>query len=351
MSFNFSGFNATALYFNETTTTGFDANTILSLLQSGNRIYVQQTAATNAAVYQVSGAGTHHTGYWEIPVVLIDSRGSLFANNADLTCVFILSVSSSPIGGSTTQVQYNNGGVFAGDADFTFDQGTNTLSIGAIEYTGTGQTPTNGIRSNTPSGLVFYVNGAPVGEWSAPGEFSLFSTSGGAPLHLETTTAGGDLLTATDGVIDFQIDASGTQLNLGTTTSHDVVITANSTPVFQAVAATGVGEVNDAGTMREVGFRKLPGISVTTPTTIDDTYNGKMAVITGTGTITGYAASDGVLVSLLVGVATTVAPGSGNLYWATAAGFTTGSRSIAAGSVASLWRFGGDWYLWGNGIT
>lgn len=40
-------------------------------------------------------------------------------------------------GGSTTQVQYNSAGSFAGDADFTFNGTTNTLTIGSTATPGT----------------------------------------------------------------------------------------------------------------------------------------------------------------------------------------------------------------------
>lgn len=43
-------------------------------------------------------------------------------------------VSASP-GGSTTQVQYNNAGAFAGDAGMTYNAGTDTLSVGSATIT------------------------------------------------------------------------------------------------------------------------------------------------------------------------------------------------------------------------
>jgi len=97
MSLNSAAYAAvTIAVFNSLAFTNFDANTILSLLAPGNRIYIQARAdASRAAVYEVTGAATNQTGYWTVPVTLINSRGLMFANNADLNCVFILSSSGS----------------------------------------------------------------------------------------------------------------------------------------------------------------------------------------------------------------------------------------------------------------
>ena len=94
--------SVTVAVFNALAMTNFDANTILSLLTTGNRIYIQQrNDASKAVVYEVTGPGTNLTGYWTIPVTIIQSRGTLFSANADLNCVFILSVSSSSLANPT----------------------------------------------------------------------------------------------------------------------------------------------------------------------------------------------------------------------------------------------------------
>jgi hypothetical protein len=83
--------------FNSLAFTNFDANTILSLLRAGNRIYMQQrNDASKAALYEVTGTGTNLTGYWTIPVSVVNSVGTMFPNNADINVVFIMSASSSP---------------------------------------------------------------------------------------------------------------------------------------------------------------------------------------------------------------------------------------------------------------
>ena len=64
-------------------------------------------------------------------------------------------------GGSNTQVQFNDGGAFAGDPTFTFNDGTNTISGSAMEIGGT-LSAQNGNFSNilTVSGLPVSVVGS-----------------------------------------------------------------------------------------------------------------------------------------------------------------------------------------------
>lgn len=58
---------------------------------------------------------------------------------------------TSPIGGSDTQVQFNDGGVFAGNANFTFNKTTNQIAIAA----GTAAAPTLIPTGDTNTGMWF----------------------------------------------------------------------------------------------------------------------------------------------------------------------------------------------------
>lgn len=52
-------------------------------------------------------------------------------------------------GGSTTQVQYNNAGAFAGDAGFTYDAALNIITLGETGTAGTIKPPDNGAGAGT----------------------------------------------------------------------------------------------------------------------------------------------------------------------------------------------------------
>jgi hypothetical protein len=91
ISFDVAGFNATNLFISETAVGNFDASTLLSLLQTGNRIYLQQSNnSANVALYQLTAPAVDNGSFWTVPVALVQSRGVLFANNAALSVVLIL---------------------------------------------------------------------------------------------------------------------------------------------------------------------------------------------------------------------------------------------------------------------
>lgn len=79
--------SVTAIYVNDTTNQNFDASTVLGFLASGHRIFIQQkNDATRAALFQLSGDPTDNTGWWTIPVTVVDS-GTLMANSSDCAVV------------------------------------------------------------------------------------------------------------------------------------------------------------------------------------------------------------------------------------------------------------------------
>lgn len=104
----------------------WDAQHVLT--QATDRLLGRTTAGVGATEEITVGAG------------LTLSGGTLI--NAGAT---------SPIGGSNTQVQFNDGGVFAGNANFTFDKATNQIAIAA----GTAAAPTLIPTGDTNTGVWF----------------------------------------------------------------------------------------------------------------------------------------------------------------------------------------------------
>jgi len=161
MSLNSAVYSSvTVAVFNSTAFTNFDANTILSLLNVGNRIYIQQrNDASKAVVYEVTAPGTNNTGYWTIPVKHIDSRGTMFPANADLNAVFILSVSSSSLANPTATI-----GLAAINGSAT----TGMRSDAAPALSQAIAPTWSGVHTFTPSGTATPVNvNGPSGDWTA----------------------------------------------------------------------------------------------------------------------------------------------------------------------------------------
>jgi len=84
--------SVTQIYFNDTTVFGFDASTILGFLNIGDRIYVQQkNDASMAALFVVTAPATDNTGWWTVPVMVLES-GTLYQNAAECAVVIAFSV-------------------------------------------------------------------------------------------------------------------------------------------------------------------------------------------------------------------------------------------------------------------
>jgi hypothetical protein len=182
---------------------------------------------------------------------------------------------------------------------------------------------------------------------SSAGNVTIAAASSGRPLTVSGADSG---IRFTNATANVEIKTSGGVGYIGTVNAGSFNLIANNA-VGLTLSSAGVVTINDAGTMREAGHRSLSPSGFTAPGTLSAALNGKCAVTGGVGLITAYAGSDGDIITLLIGAAQTLAPGSGNLYWCTGGAFTTGTRTLAIGSVVTLFRYGGDWYTWGNGIS
>ena len=82
-------------------------------------------------------AGSYGSGS-QVATFTVDAKGRLTAaSNTSITGINASSVSAA---GADTQVQFNDGGTFAGDADFTFAKTTNTVTTRFLSLNGNGST-------------------------------------------------------------------------------------------------------------------------------------------------------------------------------------------------------------------
>jgi len=104
------------------------------------------------------------------------TSGQVLSTNGSATLSWATPSSGGTPGGSTTQVQFNDAGSFGGDADFTWDKTTNTLTIAGINFGRGG----GAVSANTAIGYQS-INGTATGNSNtAVGFQSLFALTSGA---------------------------------------------------------------------------------------------------------------------------------------------------------------------------
>ena len=236
---------------------------------------IDKIVTANAVLQKVYANGSHGTaGY----LLATDSGGNTFWQNpANLT---------TSAGGSDTQVQFNSGGAFAGDAGLTFNSTTDTLS-------------TNTVQSNTVNAAVHSVGTSFIANSTG------VTTTGFA--NVGTTLAAGN--TTITGFANVISDSA--VLRVGNTTNFTLSNTSGHYPVSNTVAnalgaagsrwalnaTTGsfAGAVSGITTLA-AGNTTITGFANVTSTiqggsslTIAGALSGVTTAAMGNTTITGFA--------------------------------------------------------------
>jgi hypothetical protein len=100
---------------------------------SGNNpIFKVYNASNSSEVFKVDGSSITINNTYNLPTA-DGTAGQVIKTDGSVTLSF---TDAGGVGGSTTQVQYNKSGVLSGDADFTFDDSTNTLQVTNLDVMG-----------------------------------------------------------------------------------------------------------------------------------------------------------------------------------------------------------------------
>jgi len=101
---------ATFLYIDDISNSGVDIHNVVTLLASGDRVYIQdKDLATSYVRYTLTGPAVDGTGYWKIPVTADVAVGSEFPNNMVLASVWDIAAVSGAVASSlTTKLDASN---------------------------------------------------------------------------------------------------------------------------------------------------------------------------------------------------------------------------------------------------
>ena len=162
-------------------------------------------------------------------------------------------------GGSTTEVQFNNAGAFAGDADLTWNSTTNVLGITGDVNLSDGGTYTTTLQTITPTAnrTVSIADGTGTLAFVAGSSGQLLYNNAGANAGLPTLTTDGTNITltgrfisslngalSTTGIAGVPVAATGTWITGGTatTTKPQVLIEpTGATSTAWSTSGTGLG--------------------------------------------------------------------------------------------------------------
>lgn len=255
--------------FNNTNTSG---QWVFQLGSTSGTSDFQVADSTTAVIFEVSGAGKAQLGNYgggtitgtATQMLAVDTTGNIIEET--------LPVATTP-GGSDTQVQFNNAGVFDGNANFTWDDTNSRLEIGTPSSTparisvfssaGTSNTPTNGFTFvNTSGDNVGFYEVTPgtlrinINATTTKGEIQAkrFSNSSTSYLGFEVTNLGAKLVGTGGSTNTTLVDIAGGS-GLSNTTADLVAIRTG----FSMNPATGAFDVVGVS----LGGGSIPGAAFT----------------------------------------------------------------------------------------
>ena len=262
--------------------------------------------------------------------------GKLYYKDNSGVVQVIATKGAGTIGGSTTQIQYNNAGALAGNAAMTFNSGTSTTTLTTLNLTNAlGATYGGTAQSTYTQGDVLYSSAAntlaklsigavnyilastgSVPQWVAPSSIAVLTATnlagglaGSVPYQsaLDTTTflaigAANRVMTSTGSAPQWVTSLTGLT-GVSTTT-----LTTSSTVTINGGTANGVGYLDGSKVLTTGSALTFDG-STLIGTAADGTNNFKAKATTGVMRFTGYvSAFSGSLIESVNGAESSYAP-------------------------------------------
>ena len=145
------------------TITGAAANSVFTInyantVFNGNVIYTVPAttdfafltvAANNTGAVQdggllmKTGASSYAGLRFDVPSNVWQLSASVYSNGAPITSYANIATGNATVAGANTNIQFNNGGTFGGNANFSFDYANSLITLTGSQAYGNTATPTN----------------------------------------------------------------------------------------------------------------------------------------------------------------------------------------------------------------
>jgi len=184
--------------------------------------------------------------------------------------------------GSNTQVQFNNNNAFSASANFTFDTGTNTLSVTNITANGAGLSNITGANITGEVAFANTANSVAVANVVGIGNIATTNYDGNAlnVLHGDGTWSADQTTYSNSNVVSL-LNAFGSN-NIVTTGNIDAgKLSGNGNAISSLTGANVTGEVSFANTANSIAVANVVGIGNIATVNLDGNVSN---LLTGNGT-------------------------------------------------------------------
>ena len=184
--------------------------------------------------------------------------------------------------GSNTQVQFNNNNAFSASANFTFDTGTNTLSVTNITANGAGLSNITGANVTGEVAFANIANSVAVANVVGIGNIATTNYDGNAlnVLHGDGTWSADQTTYSNSNVVSLLNDFGSN--NIVTTGNIDAgKLSGNGNAISSLTGANVTGEVSFANTANSVAVANVVGIGNIATVNLDGNVSN---LLTGNGT-------------------------------------------------------------------
>jgi hypothetical protein len=324
--------NATSVTSAGTISGGLLTGTLTTAAQPNVTSVGTLSGLTSTGTIDFGGASNVTLGSNAIVHISGGSSGYLLTTDGSGTLSWTAPAGGGGIAGSNTQVQFNDNGSFAASSDFTFNKGTNTLSVTNLSINNSGAIS----GANSVSATYFVGNGAlltSITGASVTGTVAnaTYATSAGSADTATTATSA-----TTAGTVTTSAQPNITSVGTLTSLSSSGDISASNF-IGNGYQLTGINGANVLGTVANATYATSAGSAgtATSATTAGTVTTAAQPNITSVGTLTSLTSSGNISASYFIGNGSTLGSITGANVTGTVANATYALTSGTADSATT----------------